>query len=337
MLSFPDPATIRTVLTMATQAPSVHNSQPWNWKVGPQSLSLYADPSRRLTHADPDRRNLLVSCGAALHHCVVALAASGWHAKVQRLPNPADADHLAVVTVVERPAGELDFMLAAAIGRRRTDRRIYGSWPVPWGDIALMGARAARAGVMLRQVDAAPRLSTLIADSAARHAADPAYVTELRAWSGRRGSVSGVPAGNIPEVVAAAPIPGRVFAEPELPHPGDSPATEDNGVLVALGTEGDDDLARLRAGEATSLVLLSATAMGLATCPVTEPLEFGDIREAVRADVFGATGYPQMLVRVGWAPVHADPLPATPRRPLSEVAEWVAPGPSAAPRVHLAG
>lgn len=84
-------------------------------------------------------------------------------------------------------------------------------------------------------------------------------------------------------------------------------------------------------------MLLSATAMGLATCPVTEPLEFGDIREAVRADVFGATGYPQMLVRVGWAPVHADPLPATPRRPLSEVAEWVAPGPSAAPRVHLAG
>ena len=140
---------------MATQAPSVHNSQPWNWKVGPQSPSLYADPSRRLTHADPDRRNLLVGCGAALHHCVVALAAPGWHAKVQRLPNPADADHLAVVTVVERPAGELDFMLAAAIGRRRTDRRIYGSWPVPWGDIALMGARAARAGVMLRQVDAA--------------------------------------------------------------------------------------------------------------------------------------------------------------------------------------
>ena len=47
----------------------------------------------------------------------------------------------------------------------------------------------------------------------------------------------------------------------------------------------------------------------------------------LRADVSGATGYPQMLVRVGWAPVHADPLPATPRRPLSEVAEWVAPVP----------
>ena len=25
-----------------------------------------------------------------------------------------------------------------------------------------------------------------------------------------------------------------------------------------------------------------------------------------------------MLLRIGWAPVNADPLPATPRRPLDE-------------------
>jgi hypothetical protein len=30
-----------------------------------------------------------------------------------------------------------------------------------------------------------------------------------------------------------------------------------------------------------------------------------------------------MLVRVGWAPVNADPLPVTPRRPLPEVADWL--------------
>jgi nitroreductase len=138
-------------------------------------------------------------------------------------------------------------MLAAAVGRRRTDRRTFSSWPVPWGDIALMGARAARAGVMLRQID----------------------------------------------------------------------PSQGNGVVLALGTEGDDGLARLRAGEATSLVLLSATAMGLATCPVTEALETPETREAVRADVFGTSGHPQLLMRVGWAPVDADSLPATPHRGLA--------------------
>ena len=85
------------------------------------------------------------------------------------------------------------------------------------------------------------------------------------------------------------------------------------------------------AGEATSLVLLSATAMGLATRPVTEPLEIPDTREAVRADVFGTSGYPQMLMRVGWTPSVAEPLPATPRRPPSEVIDW--PQKAAASRV----
>lgn len=73
-------------------------------------------------------------------------------------------------------------------------------------------------------------------------------------------------------------------------------------------------------------MLLSATAMGLASCPVTEPLEITSTRDAVRADVFGDSGYPQMIVRVGWAPVGAGPLPTTPRRPLPEVADWLPEG-----------
>ena len=270
--NFPDPETLRAVLTLSNRAPSVDNSQPWHWRVGPDSLHLYADASRRLPRTDLDRRDLLLSCGSALHHCTVGLAAMGWHAKVDRLPDPGDPDHLAAIRLVRQPPGELDVMLAAAIGRRRTDRRNYSSWPVPWGDIALMGARAARAGVMLRQIDLLPR---------------------------RRDVVTGSGRNN-----------------------PDSRAGEDNAVMVALGTENDDDLARLRAGEATSLVLLSATAMGLASCLVTEPLEVDETREAVRADVFGSSGHPQMLVRVGWAPVNADPLPATPRRPLAEVTDW---------------
>jgi hypothetical protein len=86
-----------------------------------------------------------------------------------------------------------------------------------------------------------------------------------------------------------------------------------------LGTVDDGDLARLRAGEATSVVLLTATAQGLASCLITEPLEIPETRAAVQADVFGEDGYPQVLLRIGWAPVNADPLPSTPRRKLSEV------------------
>ena len=273
-VEFPDPETVHAVLTLAGRAPSVHNSQPWHWRIGADSLHLYADPSRHLPSTDPDRRDMMISCGATLHHCTVALAAMGWHAKVHRLADGAEPDHLATIEVTAQPPDELEVMLAAAITRRRTDRRNYSSWPVPWGDIALMGARAARAGVMLRQVDLIPQLTAIVGG-------------------------------------------------PALRQPAAAPSGEDNAVVIVLGTEHDDELDRLRAGEATSLVLLSATAMGLASCPVTEPLEIPSTREAIRADVFGDSGYPQMMVRVGWAAVGADPLPATPRRPLPEVVDWL--------------
>ncbi len=317
----PDPATLRAVLELATRAPSVHNSQPWRWRSGPGGLDLFADLSRHLPRTDPDRRDLMLSCGAALHHCTVALAAMGWHAKVHRLPDPQAPEHLAAIELAPQPADELDVVLSSAIPHRRTDRRNYGSWPVPWGDIALMGARAARAGVMLRQVDEIRRLHDVVVDAVFRRAADAGYLAELRAWSGRYGSVAGVPARNTPVPDPSAPIPARAFAGPVLRQRLATPPEPDNSVVVALGTEDDDDLARLRAGEATSLVLLSATAMGLASCPVTEPLEIPETRAAVRADVFGGSGHPQMMVRVGWPPAGADPLPPTPRRPLADVAD----------------
>ena len=316
---FPDVETVRSALSLAVRAPSVHNSQPWQWRVGEHSVHLYSDPDLHLPHTDPDARDMLLSCGAALNHCVVAFAALGWQSKVHRFPNPSDPHHLAAVELHRYPANAVDVALAAAIPRRRTDRRFYSSWPVPQGDIALMGARAARAGVMLRRVDGLANLKRLVAEAASRHLTDSDYLTELAMWSGRYGSVAGVPARSTPEPDPSAAIPARAFAGPVLAQPPGTTSTEDSAAVVALGTVDDDDMSRLRAGEATSLVLLTATALGLASCLITEPLEIPETRAAVQADVFEADGYPQVLLRIGWAPVNADPLPSTPRRDLSEV------------------
>jgi hypothetical protein len=320
---FPDHDTIHTALSLATRAPSIHNSQPWRWRVGTQSLHLYADPDRHLPETDPDSRDLLLSCGASLHHAVVALAALGWQSKVHRLPNPAEPQHLAAIEVYRQPASELDVTLAAAIPRRRTDRRLYNSWCVPDADVALMGARAARAGVMLRQVALLPKLQHIVAQAVLEHATDHDYLVELSTWSGRHASLAGVPARNTPQSDPTAPIPGRLFAGPALAQPPDVSPESDAAMVLALGTKDDSPLARLRAGEATSLMLLTSTALGLASCPVTEPLEIAETRKVVKEDVFGDSGFPQMLLRIGWAPVNADPLPSTPRRPLSDVVEWL--------------
>lgn len=320
MDTLPDNETIRAAVALAVRAPSIHNSQPWLWRVGDQSVHLYADPTRHLPHTDPARRDLLLSCGIALQHFTVALAALGWQTHVHRLPNPAEPHHLASIEICGHGGSEQEIALAAAIPRRRTDRRWYSSWPVPGGDVALMASRAARSGVVLRRVAFPNRLSGVLADAMHRHAEDDEYLVELSRWSGRYGAVAGVPSRNTP-ATSHSDLPARVFANPALPQPRGAQARDDAGVLLALGTATDDPLAVLRAGEATGVVLLTATALGLSSCPLTEPLEIDATREAVRAMVLGGDGFPQMLLRVGWAPLNADPLPATPRRPLAEVIE----------------
>lgn len=318
---FPDEQTVWAALSLAVRAPSIHNSQPWLWRLGENTVHLYADSGRHLPNTDPSRRELILSCGAALQHFTVALAALGWQSHVHRLPNPADPDHLASVEIFGQAGSEQDIALAAAIPRRRTDRRWYSAWPVPRGDIALMASRAARCGVVVRQVDPPHTLAPALARAAEQHSSDSAYLAELSTWSGHYGAVAGVPARNIPSPPAHTDLPGRVFANPALPQPAGARERDDAGVILALGTTTDDAVARLRAGEATGVVLLTATALGLSSCPLTESLEIDDTREMVRSMVLDGDGFPQMLMRIGWAPVNADPLPATPRRPLTEVVQ----------------
>jgi hypothetical protein len=222
--------------------------------------------------------------------------------------------------------------LAAAIPHRRTDRRWFSSWPVPSGDIALLAAQAARAGVMLRRVEDEGELAKVVADAVREHISDPAYLAELAMWSGRHGTDSGVPARNTPAALKrgtenGGTVAARVFANPVLHQSSDVAARDDAGVVVILATATDDPLAVLRAGEATGAVLLSATARGLSSCPLTEPLEITATRTEVRTKLLGGEGIPQMLLRIGWAAVNADPLPATPRRPLSDVVVWLDPVP----------
>ncbi len=95
-----DVAEMRSILELARRAPSVHNTQPWRWRIDGRVLELRADRSRQLRVADPLGRNLMISCGCALHHAVVGAGALGWRASVDLLPERAEPDVLARLHLV---------------------------------------------------------------------------------------------------------------------------------------------------------------------------------------------------------------------------------------------
>lgn len=316
-----DQRTVRTALALAVRAPSIHNSQPWRWVVGPRSVHLHADLRRWLPATDAQGRDLILSCGAVLHHLRVALAAAGLASSVRRLPNPAEPDHLAALELHPRPSGDAELALAAAISRRRTDRRKFTDWEVPRAFVDELIERATEQGVLLRPVTAAAqraRLLDAIGEAAATQENDAAYRTETAVWSGGYADVDGVPAANLlRDPVATGAGTARRFSGGLIEQTAGEP---DGAALLVLATASDDTLAQLRAGEALSAVLLHATALGLATCPLSQPLEVASSRQVVQDEVLGGSAVPQLVIRAGWAPAGA-PLPPAPRRPIDEAIE----------------
>jgi hypothetical protein len=106
-------------ITTAGYAPSIQHSQPWRWRLAGDTLDLFIERRRMLHVTDPDDRLATLSCGAALHHARVAVAAQGRRATVTRMPDPADPDHLARLHIDGPAPTEPDVMRRAGTVRQR--------------------------------------------------------------------------------------------------------------------------------------------------------------------------------------------------------------------------
>ncbi|MFD1517384.1 Acg family FMN-binding oxidoreductase [Pseudonocardia yunnanensis] len=312
-------------LRRAQRAPSVHNTQPWRWRLTDVGVELHADRTRHLVDTDPDQRDLIISCGAALHHLRVALAAAGLAASVDRLPNPDNSDHLA--TIRPRPGSPepADAELARGIELRHTDRRRFTAQSVPASVLADLTATATANGAVLHPVtdDASRRqLIAVLVEAASQQRHIPGYSAELTIWTRRYSDArDGVPAESRPTAGAQPlglglrPFPPGRLTSPAYPSEPD----QDGSTLLVLTTAEDGMLDQLRAGEATSAVLLAATHHRLATTPLSHALEVAHTRRQLASRVLRLPdAVPQLVIRIGWATSGLELVP-TPRRPLESV------------------
>ena len=308
------------ILTDACRAPSVHNTQPWQWRVSGAEVRLHTDDRRRLDVLDPDGRDLVISCGAALHHLQVAAAGHGWNARVTRLASEAGDGALAVAILRPARIAREHARLLEALRRRRTDRRRLTSWPVPVERLKRLAADGTSWGAMVLPVESERTRATLehLTFRANRiQQQDERYAGELAAWV-RADASDGIPvdhvvAGQRSDVTQLDRVfPGGVLDDPVL----EREASVDGMLIVC--TSSDDRLSRLRAGEALSAVWLAATTDGLALVPLTSAMEVDETRRQLQADVLDDLAFPQLLMRVGWPPMSRSPLPPTPRLPLAK-------------------
>jgi hypothetical protein len=316
---------IRRAVEDATWAPSVHNTQPWRFSVRGSRLSLSADPDRRLGVADPEGREMLIGCGAALYNLRLSLRALGYTPVVQLLPDP-DRPHLLADVHLEpgEPADQQTLREHAQIQRRRSHRGAFRSESVPTGVFEAMRHDTEREGArLIEAVDEHVKGALAALTDAAEHVQrrTPAYATEIARWapSPRTARQDGVHEGAYPkEAPRTSPhFPARDFARGRgwgaraTPSEGTAVA----GVVVLLVSDGEGPAEWLRTGQALQRGLLRAAERDLSASFHTQALEVPELRAFIRAH-FCHGAHPQMLLRLG-APDGDES--ATVRRPVEEV------------------
>jgi hypothetical protein len=301
---------VRYVVARAVWAPSVHNTQPWRFTAdsGPQ-VSLHADDSRRLAAADPDGREMMISCGAALFTIRLALRSLGYIPETHVLPDPALPTLVAQVSWRERAAAdEFERQLAAHVLTRRTHRGAFDPGPLPPDTLAALRTAATREGATLRIVaDDGRRAALAAAVQTAEHQLrhDGERLRELARWTPAPGSAScdGVPATSYPARAERTQpyFPGRDFARGHgWGMPPLSPATSHRaaGVAGLLTTTGDSPADWVHTGQALQRILLTASLCGAAVALHSQPLELPWLREFLRTQLSDGA-CPHLVLRIG--------------------------------------
>ena len=321
-------AAVATVIAIAARAPSVHNTQPWKFRVVDDVIELHADPDRLLAQIDPVGRELVISCGAALFGLRLGLRRFSCVPALQLWPDPAQPWLVARAWPSGRaPSNAVEAELVAAVPHRHTHRGPFTPGEVSPRLLATLAVDAAAEGAELTFVEPpglVSDLAALVDQAAADQDAIAEISNETRRWLRPDGSQArdGVPAraATARDQQQARRFRRRNFGEPGDPtdRTGAEPAACDSAgeppaATAVLVTDADTADDWLRAGQALNRLLLRAATRWVFASLQSQPLESPRYRDRVR-DLLGLPGQPQMLLQFG----RANTALATPRRLQAE-------------------
>lgn len=309
------------LIRMATLAANGHNTQPWRFRIGENRVGIRPDLTRRTEVVDPDDHHLYVSLGCAAENLVIAAEAHGRPAELRVESGPETTIEIALQRgpVRETP-------LYRAIPLRQSTRSVYDGAPVSAADLDLLEAAAREQGVAVRFfTEAAEREAVLelVVEGNSAQMDDPAFVAELRDWlrfspgqalatkDGLFTACSGNP-------VTPGWIGGTMF-DAFFTKDAENDKYRDHirssaGIAVFTGDREDHEH-WIKVGRSFQRFALQATALGIRTAHINQPIEVPAIRPEFARWLGTPDARPDLIIRFGRAPA----LPMSLRRPPEEV------------------
>ncbi len=314
-------ADLAELVRMATLAANGHNTQPWTFALSPRRVTILPDLSRRTAVVDPDDHHLFVSLGCAAENAALAAVALGRRADVAI---HGGAETRIDIELEAGPAAETP--LYRAIPLRQSTRAPYDGRPLSAEDLRLLRAAATEEGVSVEIfADAQSReaILELVVAGVGAQMDDPAFVAELRDWirstpeqalATRDGLFAAASGNPVAPAWLAAPLFGLLFTKGAEIDKYRDHIRSSAGIAVFIGDE-DDPAHWVRVGRSFQRFALQATALGVRSAHLNQPVEVPALRAAFAGWLGAPDRRPDLVVRFGRGPV----LPMSVRRPADAV------------------
>jgi len=314
------PATAE-LIRFATLAPNGHNTQPWRFRVREDRILILPDFTRRTAIVDPDDHHVFVSLGAAAETLALAAAARG---RPGEIAFSGEGDGAVELGFGGSRAPEPD--LFDAIARRQSTRADYDGRPVSASDIGILVKAAETPGVDVALITERPqmdRVRDLVLAGNSAQLSDPAFMRELKSWirfSPRQAMITGdglfsATSGSPALPTWLGPFMLDMALKPGADNDKYAGHIRSSAGLAVFVSERADKEHWVRAGRACQRFALQATALGMKTAFINQPVEVARLRPEL-ASLVGLPGRrPDIVMRFGYGAA----LPFSARRAVSAV------------------
>lgn len=314
------------MVEQAVKAPSGHNTQPWLFALGDDSITIRPNYEKSLPVVDPVDRELLVSLGCAAENLRLAALYKGYECDLEI------SDDGTITAVLRKNDCVEPDTLFDAVAVRQTNRSIYDDRTIPPAELAMLKnvfENTNEDGIAVRFYAHDTSEFDIIADyimvGNELQMRNEAFVGELRSWMrfNRRHqnetldglSYAAFGAPNLPRFIAEAAISGALNDRRQ--NRGDRQKIASSSHFVLITTRGNSPVDWVRCGIMLERMVLRATSLGIAHAYMNQPIEV-DVLSGAMAENLGIEGeYPMIILRTGYARA----MPYSKRRGIEEVIE----------------
>lgn len=315
---------ILKIINYATKAPSGHNTQPWRFSVGANTIRIFPDLTRRLPVVDPDDHALYISLGCALENLILAANNAGYDAEISYFPISEQQE--CIVVQLKEGFKAQDNKLFELIAVRQSTRSQFDGKPIPQEHLRMLEAAGKQESVIFKLIiqpnDIEPIIQ-FVKEGNRVQFNDKAFVQELVSWirfskkevaqhqDGLTSNAMGSPSvprwlGKIFFSLMASPEKQALICEKTIRH---------SSALMIFVAQANDKTTWVKVGQSFERVALTATLLNIRMAHLNMPCEVVSVRAKLAEHLRLPYTHPLLLLRIGYA----EPMPRSPRRAVKEV------------------